>query len=384
MMIQTTKLFRCKAAALLLFMGGVLGAYAQEDLPLVNTVSLNLAEVKNLSINYADDEVILRESGTAELIIREYMKKDRSRYYANVSRSGESLSIKRGQRPWFSWNWKTRVEISLPRSFRENLRLSIASGTFRSEMDLAEYKTIDVSASSGSMSYRRLSAETVSVRLASGSLDIEGIGGNSFVSVSSGRLQIGSLSGGEHRIKTASGRMRIGPVQGDSTIEISSGGLSIEGLKGNAAIKVHSGNLQIGELTGISHRIRTSSGQARIEQVRGSLYIDSSSGSIDIGDFFGEGNVETSSGDITLNVRELTGDLRFTVSSGDVQVNLPRASSFTLDAVTNGGRVVVYDGGSELIRVSGSSTVFRPVGASPERTLYARTTSGNVRIDVQN
>jgi DUF4097 and DUF4098 domain-containing protein YvlB len=381
-MMKTAKLFRGAAAALL--MGGALGAYAQEALPLVNTVSLNLAEVKNLSISYADDEVILRESETAELIIQEYMKSDRARYYANVSRSGESLSIKRGRRPWFGWNWKVRVEISLPRSFRENLRLSIASGTFRSEMDLAEYKTIDVSASSGSMSYKRLSAETVSVRLASGSLDIEGIEGASFVSASSGRLRIGSLSGGEHRIKTASGRIRIGPVQGDSTIEISSGGLDIEGLEGNAAIEVHSGKLEIGELAGISHRIRTSSGQARIEQVRGILDIDALSGSIDIGDFYGAGSVRASSGDIALNVRELTGDLRFTVSSGDIQASLPRTSAFTLDAVTNGGRVVVYDGGSELIRVSGHSTAFRPVGTSPERTIYARTASGNVRIDVRN
>jgi DUF4097 and DUF4098 domain-containing protein YvlB len=392
-MIKTTKQFRGITAALLLLLGGALGAYAQgenessfrdPELLLVNTVTLSLAEVKNLSIHYADDEVILRESGDANFVIREYMKRDKSQYYANVSRSRESVSIRGGRRPWFGRNWKAQIEISLPRSFRENLRISIASGVLRSEADLPDYKTIDVSISSGSVSYKRLAAETVSVRLSSGSLDIEGIEGNSFISISSGRLQIGALSGGEHRIKDASGRVRIGPIRGDSTIEISSGGIDLEGVEGNADIDVQSGTVQIGGLTGTNHRIRSSSGRIGIEKIRGGLEVHTSSGSVDIGDFSGEGSFELSSGDITLGTRELMGDLRFTVSGGNIHINLPREIPFNLDAITNGGRILVYDGKNEVIHVSGSGTVFRPVGASPERTLYARTSSGNVRIDLQN
>jgi DUF4097 and DUF4098 domain-containing protein YvlB len=336
--------------------------------------------VLTLAINYADGEVLIRESGTGDLIFKEYMETDRSRYYARVSRSGETLTIKSGRRPWFNWSWKSRMEIYLPRSFRENIRLSTGSGSLQAEIDLLDYKTIDVSVSSGSVSYKRLSAGTTSVHVSSGSLDIAGIGGDSLISISSGRLQIGELSGQKHRIKTSSGRMRIDSIRGDSTIEISSGGIAIERIEGNAAIEVQSGTIQIAELAGTSHRIKTSSGHTNIEKVRGKIDFHASSGSVDIGDFSGEGSFDLSSGDLSLDMRELTGDLRFTASSGDIDLKLPGEISFNLDAVTGSGKVLVYEGGSETIRASGKSTVLRPIGASPERTIYARTNSGNVRI----
>jgi DUF4097 and DUF4098 domain-containing protein YvlB len=388
-MIRMTKQFRGTAAVLLLFLGSALGLYAQRgndtaDLPLVNTVTLSLAAVENLSIDYADDEVILRESRTGELIVREYMSKDRSQYYANVSRSGDSLSIRRGRRPWFTWTWKARVEIDLPPSFRGNLRLAISSGTFRSEIDLPDFKTIDVSVSSGSVFCKQLSAETVSVRLSSGNLDIAGIGGASFISISSGGMRIGTLSGREHRIRTSSGRMEIGSIRGGSAIEISSGSIIIDGIAGDAAIEVQSGNVRIGELTGTSHRVRSSSGRTRIENVRGRMDVNVSSGSVNIENFSGEGRFETSSGDLTLDMRELTGDLQITVSSGDIFLNLPRGSAFNLDAVTNSGKILINEGGNELTQVSGFSTVFRPIGTSPERTIRARTSSGSLRIDLRN
>jgi DUF4097 and DUF4098 domain-containing protein YvlB len=299
--------------------------------------------VLTLAINYADSEVFIRESGTGDLVFKEYMETDRSRYYARISRSGETLTIKSGRRPWFNWSWKARVEIYLPRSFRENIRISTGSGSLQAEIDLLDYKTIDVSVSSGSVSYKRLSAGSASVHVSSGSLDIAGIGGDSLVSISSGRLQIGELSGQKHRIKTSSGRMRIDSIQGDSAIEVSSGGVAIE-------------------------------------KARGKIDLRASSGSIDIVGFSGEGSFDLSSGNLSLDMLELTGDLRFTISSGDIELKLPGEISFNLDAVTGSGKVLVYEGGSETIRASGKSTVLRPIGASSERTIYARTSSGSVRI----
>jgi hypothetical protein len=42
--------------------------------------------------------------------------------------------------------------------------------------------------------------------------------------------------------------------------------------------------------------------------------------------------------------------------------------------------VTVTENG-ETVQVSGNSTILRPFGPSPERTIYARTTSGNVTIN---
>lgn len=384
--MMTMKKIRGAALALFLFLGGLAG-YAVDfsrDLPLVNSRTLSLEGVSTLSINYADDAVLIRESETGEVVLKEFMKTDRPRYYANISQSRGTLTIESGRRPWFNWSWKARIEIYLPRSFRENLRISTASGMLQAETDLLDYKTIDVSVSSGSVFYKRLSAETASVRVSSGALEVAGIGGNSFISISSGKLQIGDLSGGEHRIKASSGRMRIGAIRGDTGIEISSGGIVIEGIEGNAAMEIHAGTLQIAELAGVNHRIRTSSGRTSIEKTRGAMDIHASAGSIHIGDFSGQGSFEMSSGDISLDMRELTGDLQFDISSGNITVKLPRGSAFNLDALTGGGRVLVNEGENELIRVSGNSTVLRPIGTSPERTIYARATSGSVRIDLEN
>jgi DUF4097 and DUF4098 domain-containing protein YvlB len=380
---MTKMLLKIRKTGLILFLitAGALTGYTAADLPLVNTQTVGLGGTDTLSISYGSGEVILRESGTGDLIIREYMKTDQPRYYANISRSGGTVTIRQGRRPWFNWFWETRMELYLPPSFRENIRISNSSGSFRAETDLLDYKTIDINVGSGSVSLNRLSAKTLSIRVSSGDLDIRAAGGNSFISLSSGRLQINELSGQEHRLKTSSGRMRIDALQGNTVLELSSGGIVIEGLTGNADMEIKSGTLQITELTGTTHRFTSSSGRTIIEKARGRIDGEVSSGSLSIENFSGEGSFGLSSGNATLDMEELTGDLRFRLSSGHVVLNIPRDISFNLDAVTNSGRVQVTEAGNETAQVSGNSTVLRPFGPSPDRTIYARTSSGNVTIN---
>jgi hypothetical protein len=67
-------------------------------------------------------------------------------------------------------------------------------------------------------------------------------------------------------------------------------------------------------------------------------------------------------------------------------MNIPWGLFFNLDATTNSGTVRVNERGAEALRVSGNSSVLRPLGPAPEpgaavRTIYARTTSGKVIIN---
>ncbi|MDR1972617.1 MAG: DUF4097 domain-containing protein [Treponema sp.] len=342
MLVTSKKVLVSCGLAMILAAAGLYGA---EELPLVNTETLSLKDIENLSISYGHDEVILRESETGDLVIREYMTRDQDRYHVRVSRTGRTVQIRRGRRPWFlRWNWRARVEIYLPRSFRENLRIVNSSGIVSGDADLLNYKSIDLTVSSGSALFNAISGETVSVHVSSGEADIRELGGGSFVSVSSGRMQIGALTGGEHRIKVSSGRLRIKDLEGDSAVEISSGGIAIE--KARTAMDLHI-----------------------------------SSGNITVGEFSGRGNFEMSSGTLTMDIKELTGDPWFRVSSGNISVTLPAALPFNLDALTKSGRVTVHEtGGQEPLQVSGNSTVLRPFGPSPERTIYTRTSSGNISI----
>jgi hypothetical protein len=308
----------------------------------VNTQTVSLAGVEVLSINYGADEVILRESDGGDLIIREYMKKDRPRYYAQTSRSGSETRIRRQRLPWFTWSRKTRGEIYLPRSFRGELKLAHSSGNLSADTDLLNYKTIDINISSGSLRMNRLSGDTVSVRVSSGNLDLAGLGGGSVVSVSSGNLRIGNLAGPLHRIRVSSGRARIGTLQGNADIVLGSGTISFE-------------------------------------KVLGRMEADISSGTLSLETLSGEGSFEVSSGNLTLDVAELTGDLRFRLLSGNAEMSLPEELSFNLDAVATSGNVRV-DKGSEPLWISGNGTILRPFGPSPERTVFARITSGRLVI----
>lgn len=380
-MIKRMMNIRTIAALLFLILAGAPAGYAAEDLFLVNTQNISLGGIDTLSISYGSGEVIFRESGTGDLVIREYMKTDRPRYYADISRSAGTLSVRRGRRPWLDWFWNSRIEIYLPPSFRENIKIANASGTIQAETDLLDYKTIDVSVGSGVTSFNRLSAGTVSIRVSSGDLNIRSAAGNSFISLSSGRLRITELSGQEHRLKVSSGDIRIGTMLGGSILELSSGRVEIEGLTGDADMEIKSGSLRIAALAGTTHRFRVLSGRATITEARGRMETEVTSGSFSIESFSGEGNFGLSSGDIILAMEELTGDLRFRVSSGKVILNLPRIIPFNLDAITNSGRITVTESGDEAARVSGNSTIFRPFGPAPEHTLYARTTSGSVTIN---
>jgi hypothetical protein len=307
------------------------GLSALEGLPLVNTETVSLEGISVLSIDSGHGDVILRESDSGSLVIKEYMNRDNPRYYAKVSRNAGTLRIEQGRRPWFfGFLLRSRAEIYLPPSFRDNLRIANASGNLSGDADLLGYKTIDISVRSGSVLLRRLSGETVSIRVSSGGLDVATIGGNSFVSVSSGKLKFGELAGTEHRIKVSSGNIAV-------------------------------------------------------EQARGRIDLAVASGSVVVGDFAGEGNFELSSGDLRLDIRELAGDLRFRLSSGDAELSIPAGLAFTLDAVTQSGSVRVTEGGAEALRVSGNSTVLRPIGgaagADGLRTIYARISSGKVAIN---
>jgi DUF4097 and DUF4098 domain-containing protein YvlB len=288
--------------------------------------------------------VILRESESGDLVIREYMSQDKSRYYVQVSRSGETVRIRRGKRPWLRWNWEARAEIYLPRSFRGNLRISNSSGNISGEAELLGYRTVDINVASGSVFLNRISGETVSIHVSSGELDTREITGNSFVSVSSGKLRIGGISGGEHRVKVSSGRLWIGVLEGRNFVRISSGNIAVDRAQG------------------------------RVE-------VDISSGSLDLADFSGEGDFEMSSGNMRVGIQELREDVRFKVSSGNIDLLIPADLSFNLDAVTKSGAVQVKEAGEQIFEVSGNSTVLRPLGPSPGQTIFARVSSGNFTIE---
>jgi hypothetical protein len=336
------KRFRAAVLALLGAGGGAMTVYALEDLPLVNTETLSLEGVESLTLSYGHDDLVLRESESGDLVIKEYMNRDNSRYFARVSRAGGAVRIRQGRRPWLHWNWKARAEIYLPRSFRGDLRIANASGTLAADADLLGYRTVDITVSSGEVFLKEVSGETVSIHISSGEMELRALRGNSFISVSSGRLRLDQVTGGETHIKVSSGRLRIGALEGQAAFELTSGNVVVDRARG-----------------GMEGRV--------------------SSGILELRDFSGPGSFRVSSGNLRMNLGELREDLRFRLSSGTIDLGIPLDIPFNLDAETSSGSVQVDEGGLEVLRVSGN--VLRPLGAGAERTIFARVSSGKLVIN---
>lgn len=131
--------------------------------------------------------------------------------------------------------------------------------------------------------------------------------------------------------------------------------------------------------------IRTSSGDITVSELAlEGVEIGTSSGRIDlrsIQSMAGRSVFESSSGDISLDIARLDGDLRLDSSSGDITVRLPTDAGFELAADTSSGDIAV----EFPMAVSGSiasnnrDDVNATVGAGTHH-LSVDTSSGDIRV----
>ncbi|MDR2134880.1 MAG: DUF4097 domain-containing protein [Treponema sp.] len=182
-------------------------------------------------------------------------------------------------------------------------------------------------------------------------------------------LRSGTLKGaddfstaGEVEISLSSGIIemkRLGARKID--LRVSSGTFRSLGLYGESRIKVSSGSVFCAGLEGSAHRLEARSGSLRIGRGRGIF------------------DAAVHSGNISLEMAGLDGNLSFNVRSGNVRLALPEGAAFNLDAETSSGSVSVRsaDGGYE---VKDRSSVARPIGENPRHTVFARVASGDIEI----
>lgn len=88
----------------------------------------------------------------------------------------------------------------------------------------------------------------------------------------------------------------------------------------NTEIRVTSGSIKIGKLTG-RHNLKTESGSIKLNEVSGS------------------GEYKTTSGSINVNYQEFQGDAVFSVVSGSTRVTIPRNTSFNYELSVVSGNI---------------------------------------------
>lgn len=202
-----------------------------------NIQSFDLEEISDINISYDEEEVTFYESDNGQLVIKEYMTENRSRYYARIKEKRTSISITEGRKPFIQKGFSRFVEVYLPENYAGNLSVTTTSG----DIDLSETK-----------------------------LNLEGMHAES----TAGTLKISALSASSIYLFTTRGEMILGDIQGTQIqMESTSGKLSCEKISGRVSYCSKNGDAVFRSISGSGTFKTENSGklEAHFKVVEGDL-----------------------------------------------------------------------------------------------------------------
>ena len=326
---------------------GLVHAGGTPEKSLVNTQEIPLERISVIDIHYRSDTITLVTHDSDTLIIREYMTRDNSRFFADIRYSEGELLIRPGNRPQMR-SVRAHIAISIPASDRS---ISVRNTSGRIEL-LGEHaaSSFELQNTSGGISIE--SAQAQRVRIAN----------------TSGGISLGSVNAGEIDIESSSGRIVVGSAAGTVSARTSSGGIELGMANGAVSAQSTSGGIDLGP-------------------VNGAVNVRSSSGGIKVGSVNGTISARSSSGSIQLAVTEDAGDISVTASSGAVSFALPRNLAFNFSTRTSSGRLDTpfndalfrpLDDRNLIRGVIGRDTVPQE---QIQRNIDINTSSGSIRVD---
>ena len=251
------------------------------EMELVNVQEISLEQIDTIKINYRSERISLLSGNTDSFILKEYMNKNNSKYYAKISNAGNKLVVEAGQRPisiGFG-NLRRRVEVYIPTLDGISISIKTSSGNIEAN---DEY-----------------TAPSMAFETSSGNISANSINGDVF-------------------IRTSSGNIRFENAGGDADIRADSGEIVFDKIGGHASIETSSGNI---------------SGNA----INGDVSARSSSGRISIGPAGGKADLKTSSGRINYFAAKNSGDISISAASGDVILDIAKNSTFNFSSRTRSG-----------------------------------------------
>ncbi|MDR1173960.1 MAG: DUF4097 domain-containing protein [Treponema sp.] len=326
-MTQRTRIF-IRLTGILLVLTGSTALYSKDWRKLVNEESRPLTDINRLVIDYGDRDVVFVEGSGENLVIRDFMFRDRKDDYSVMEMSsGGKLTISRAERrlPVFFWFIRTpKSEIYIPPSFRGDFDFQVSSGNMKAESGIATAGTVNIELRSGDIRMKSLEGGNISISVRSGNLNIDDLRGDCRAELSSGDVHVKNLEGGNISVSVKSGNMDIDNARGDCTVELTSGDVTIGGIAGRGSYSVTSGNIR-------------------------------------------------------LKMTELSGNQSFDVRSGNITLALPRGTSYNLDAAARSGDIKIRDSGLEGFG-SSNSIIVKSFGDNPEYTIKSRVISGNFEI----
>lgn len=195
---------------------------------LENEITVSLDNISEVTISYDEEKVTFYESGKDELVIKEYMTKNKNRYHAKVEQSGSHMKIREGGKPLFQDGFCRYIEVYLPASYHENLTVTTTDG----DIDISRLE---------------LSLHALRIDCTAGTVRIHAVEAQSlYLSTTSGVLDAGHLNADTIRIATTSGHFFCEKLEGNVTYTTTSGSTDIKSALGLGTYKANqSGELNI-------------------------------------------------------------------------------------------------------------------------------------------
>ena len=196
--------------------------------PPENVIAFSLDNISEVTISYDEEKVTFYESGNAQLVIKEYMTKNKNSYHAKAEQSGGCITISEGGKPFFKDGFYRYIEVYLPASYHENLTVTTTDGDIdlsRLELSLnalridstagtVRLNTVDaqslyLSTTSGVLDGDALSADTIWISTTSGNFSCQKLDGTVSYTTTSGSANIASAIGSGTYTANNSGELNI-------------------------------------------------------------------------------------------------------------------------------------------------------------------------------
>lgn len=195
---------------------------------LVNEMSFSLEDISDLTISYDDENISFFENENENLVIKEYMSKDKESYHAKVSQKKNGIQISEGGKPFSKKNFIRYVEIYLPSAYSANIKVTTTDGNIDMSDIALNMKSIRIDTTCGILKINKAAAEEISL------------------SSTSGTLELGELIGDQIKIKTTQGNVTCEKIDGNVIYTSTSGNAEFLSASGSGTYKAdNSGTLSV-------------------------------------------------------------------------------------------------------------------------------------------
>lgn len=195
---------------------------------MANEIQFSSKGISSITISYDDENINFYESDDERLIIKEYMTKKKRSYYAKVNQKDSSVHISEGSKPFLKQGFSRNIEVYLPVSYRENLKVSTTDGDIDftgMNLDLAMFRVdctsgtvvlddvvaseVHLSSTDGTLKIGSVRADQIKMETTHGVIRCEKLVGNVIYTSTSGSVEVKSASGSGSYITSNSGKLDV-------------------------------------------------------------------------------------------------------------------------------------------------------------------------------